>query len=86
MSDPKLGILLQGAQAPSGPSYLKKVKDTLSGIKPKQYFDVALFGVGIFLVYNYGKSLADAVESQIPDEKEMLKMINESSGQPGHMM
>ncbi len=61
----------------------KAVRDAIKGIKPKQCVDFALFGMGLFLVYNYGKSISDAVDGQMPDEKTMLEMMN--SQQPGGM-
>ena len=43
--------------------------------KPKQYVDICIFAVGIYLMYRFGKAVADQIDLQMPTEKSMMDMM-----------
>ena len=43
--------------------------------------DVAVFAVGIYLMYKFGQTVADSIDNQMPTEKSMMDMMK--SMQPG---
>ena len=57
----------------------KIVKDT----NKKQVFDGMLFAVGIYLMYQFGKSVAETIDNQMPTEKSMMDMMKSMQGPPG---
>ena len=72
-------------------SSLKKVPGvdaiakTVKATKPKQIVDIAVFTIGIYLMYRFGKAVADGVEAQMPTEKNMMDMMKQMQGGPGMM-
>jgi hypothetical protein len=44
--------------------------------------DVAIFGVGIYIMYRFGKSVAETIDNQMPTEKGMMDMMRNMGG-PG---
>ena len=57
----------------------KAVKNT----KPKQMVDLAVFTVGTYLMYQFGKIVADTIDNQMPTEKSMMEMMRGMSGPAG---
>ena len=52
----------------------------------KQAFDLVIFSAGIILMYQFGKKVADNLDSLIPSEKSMMDMMkNMGPGGPGGM-
>ena len=60
---------------------LETAKKALKNIKSKQMVDVAIFAVGIYLMYKFGQTVADSIDNQMPTEKSMMDMMK--SMQPG---
>ena len=46
----------------------------------KQALDMALFSVGIVVMYKFGKSVADSLDNQMPTEKSMMDMMKQMPG------
>ena len=63
---------------------LEAVKKTLSKTSPKQALDIVLFTAGIYVMYRFGKSVADTIDNQMPTEKGMMEMMKQMQG-PGMM-
>ena len=63
---------------------LETVKKALKKTSPKQMFDVVLFTAGIYLMYKFGKGVADSLDNQMPTEKSMMEMMRGMPG-PGGM-
>ena len=51
--------------------------------KPKQVADIAIFTLGIYLMYRFGKIVADTIDNQMPTEKSMMEMMRTMQGPPG---
>ena len=49
---------------------IKKIKSYLP--ERKTMIDVALFGAALYVIYEYGKDIADFVEKAVPNEKDTL--------------
>ena len=68
-------------------SALSKMRDTLrknlKNVKPKQMVDMTIFAVGIFLMYKFGKAVAETIDNQMPTEKSMMDMMRQMQGPPG---
>ncbi len=65
---------------------VEQLQKTLKATKPKQYVDIAVFTVGIYLMYRFGKFFAEQLEGQMPTEKSMIDMMKSMQGPPGMMM
>ena len=52
-----------------------QIQKSLKGTKPKQYVDLAIFTLGIYLMYRFGKAFAEKIEDQLPTEKSMMEMM-----------
>ena len=42
---------------------VEKLQNTLKGTKPKQYVDIAIFTLGIYLMYRFGKAFAETIDN-----------------------
>ena len=42
---------------------MEKVQKTLKATKPKQYVDLAIFAVGIYVMYKFGKACGDYLDN-----------------------
>ncbi len=62
-------------------SALKKVpgvsdiSKSFKAAKPKQMVDLAIFTLGIYLMYRFGKAVAETIDNQMPTEKSMIDMM-----------
>ena len=63
---------------------VEKLQKTLKATKPKQAVDIAVFALGIYLMYRCGKAIADTLDNQMPTEKSMMEMMKSMQG-PGMM-
>ena len=61
----------------------EQVSKLLKHAKPKVVVDIALFSVGILLMYKFGKIVAEELDSQMPTEKSMMEMMKSMQPQPG---
>lgn len=52
------------------------VSSTMQMPAKKTMFDVAMFGASCYVVYKYGKFLAQKVEDMCPTEKSIMEMMN----------
>ena len=52
---------------------IQKIKNNMPG--QKTLTDVALFGAAVFVIYYYGKDIANAVEDVVPTEEGMNKLM-----------
>ena len=88
MADNKqlLKSLSQGKQSSKGISVqvpgLDVIKKMLKKTSPKQVVDVVIFSAGIYLMYKFGKSVAETIDNQMPTEKGMMDMMKNMQG-PG---
>ncbi|CDW84043.1 UNKNOWN [Stylonychia lemnae] len=62
---------------------LDTLKKNLEKTSTKQVVDLVLFSAGIYLMYRFGKSVADSLDSQMPTEKSMMDMMKQMQGPPG---
>ena len=60
------------------------MKKSLGKTSPKQALDIVLFAAGIYVMYRFGKSVADTIDNQMPTEKSMMEMMKQMQG-PGMM-
>ena len=59
-------------------SYIPQfVKDSVSNVSVsrKQMVDATLFVGGIYCMYKFGSTLSDKIDSFMPNEEQMLKMM-----------
>lgn len=78
-----LKSLSQGkGSAPSGSRKLalnipgfEALKKQLAKTGKKQMVDVVLFSAGIYLMYRFGKHVAETLDNQMPTEKSMMDMM-----------
>jgi hypothetical protein len=56
------------------------VKKALKNTKSKQVVDLVLFTAGIYLMFKFGKSVADTIDNQMPTEKSMMDMMRSMQG------
>lgn len=56
---------------------LETLKKSLNKASPKQIVDVVLFTAGIYLMYKFGKTVAEELDSKMPTEKSMMDMMKE---------
>ena len=54
---------------------LDALKKSLAKTSTKQAVDIALFTVGIYIMYRFGKSVAQTLDNQMPTEKSMMDMM-----------
>lgn len=54
---------------------LETVKKQFAKVSAKQAVDLILFSAGIYLMYKFGKSVADTIDNQMPTEKNMMEMM-----------
>lgn len=54
---------------------LESIKKSLGKTGPKQIIDLVLFSAGIYIMYKFGKSVADTIDNQMPTEKGMMEMM-----------
>lgn len=45
--------------------------------------DIVLFSAGIYLMYRFGKAMAETLDNQMPTEKNMMEMMKQMQGPPG---
>ena len=76
---PLTGVLTKLKGLPGVSTLSKAAKDT----KPKQILDFAVFTVGIYLMYKFGKAVAETIDNQMPTEKSMMDMMRSMQGPPG---
>lgn len=62
---------------------LEPLKKALGKTSGKQLVDVVLFSAGIYIMYKFGKSVADTIDNQMPTEKSMMEMMKSMQGGPG---
>ncbi len=53
----------------------EKLTKAIKNTKPKLVVDVVLFAAGIFLMYKFGKIVAEELDNQMPTEKSMMEMM-----------
>ena len=58
----------------------------IKATKPKQVVDITIFAVGIYLMYKFGQTVAQTIDSQMPSEDNMKDMLRQMQGSPGMMM
>ena len=73
------GVLSKLKAIPGVEQVSKAAKNT----KPKQVVDVVIFSVGIYLMYKFGRSVAETIDNQMPTEKSMMEMMRSMQGPPG---
>ena len=73
------GMVTKLKALPGVSALSKAAKDT----KPKQIVDFAVFAVGIYLMYKFGKAVAETIDNQMPTEKSMMDMMRSMQGPPG---
>ena len=83
-----LKSLAQGSTSgASKPNALTKMRDQmmkqLKAVKGKQVADIAMFTVGIVVMYKFGRALAEVIDNQMPSEKSMMEMMRSYGGAPG---
>ena len=54
---------------------IENVKKTFSGVGAKQVIDVALFSIGIYVMYKFGQNFAEKIDNQMPTEKGVMDMM-----------
>eukprot|EP00347_Sterkiella_histriomuscorum_P020060 403339252 len=59
------------------------LKKQLGKASPKQVVDLVLFSAGIYLMYKFGKTVAESLDNQMPTEKSMMDMMKQMQGPPG---
>ena len=77
--------LIQGkGAAPSGSRKialnlpgLEALKKQLNKASAKQMVDIVLFSAGIYLMYRFGKAMAETLDNQMPTEKNMMEMMKQ---------
>ena len=62
---------------------MEQVRKTWKSTKPKQMFDIVIFTLGIYLMYKFGKAVAETIDNQMPTEKSMMDMMRNMQGPPG---
>ncbi len=56
----------------------------LKTVQAKQVADITVFAVGIFIMYKFGRTIAEAIDNQMPSEKSMMDMMRQyGGGAPG---
>ena len=58
------------------------VQKTIKNTKPKQVVDITIFAAVIFLMFKFGKVVADQIDNQMPSEKSMMDMMRSMQGPP----
>ena len=61
---------------------MAQLKKALGKTSSKQVVDLALFSAGIYLMYKFGKSVAESIDNQMPSEKSMMEMMKGGMGGP----
>lgn len=83
-----LKSLTQGKTAAKQSSFqipgLESLRKVLKNTKSKQVIDLAIFSVGIYLMFKFGKTVAETIDNQMPTEKSMMDMMKSMQG-PGMM-
>ena len=59
-----------------------QLKKLVGKASTKQVVDLALFSAGIFLMYKFGKSVAETIDNQMPTEKSIMDMMKSNMGGP----
>ena len=62
----KLALNLPGFEA---------LKKQFGKTSAKQMVDIVLFSAGIYLMYRFGKAMAETLDNQMPTEKNMMEMM-----------
>lgn len=62
---------------------VNQITKSIQAAKPKQAFDLAIFTLGIYLMYRFGKAVAETIDNQMPTEKSMMDMMKGMQGAPG---
>lgn len=62
---------------------VEQLQKNLKNTKPKQVIDMTIFAIGIYLMYKFGKAVAESIENQMPSEKSMMDMMRQMQGPPG---
>ena len=71
------------------PQYLK---DQVGGVSRKQWIDVTLFVGCVAVMYRFGSTVSDQIDSYMPNEEQMQKMMQDmqmqaqQGGMGGQMM
>ena len=83
-----LKSLSMGGSAPQKqPNALSKIRQAtmkhLKTVKAKQVADVTLFAAAIFIMYQFGRVIGNAIDNQMPSEKSMMDMMRQYGGAPG---
>ena len=56
---------------PGAEALRKGIKAT----KPKQVVDITIFALGIYLMYKFGRSVAQTIDNQMPTEDNMKDVL-----------
>ena len=66
---------------------LDKLKKLMGKASKKQVVDLALFSAGIYVMYVFGKKVADSIDDQMPTEKSVMDMMKQvpNGGMPSPM-
>lgn len=59
---------------------LESVKKVFAKTSKKQAIDIALFSLGIYVMFKFGKSLGDKIDEQMPTEKGVMDMMRGMQG------
>ena len=59
----------------------KFLKDSLGSVSRKQWMDITLFTGGLYCMYRYGGNLSSFLEKMMPNEEQMLKLMQEQMAQ-----
>ncbi|MFN9908272.1 MAG: hypothetical protein ACK56F_19450 [bacterium] len=62
---------------------VEAIRKTAKNTNTKQVVDVAIFTVGIYLMYKFGQAVAETIDNQMPTEKSMMDMMRSMQGGPG---
>ncbi len=62
---------------------LESMKKLLGKTSKKNAIDLALFSAGIYVMYRFGKSVAESIDNQMPTEKSMMDMMKSMPGAGG---
>lgn len=64
---------------------MEAAKKVWKNTKSKQVVDLVIFTAGIYLMFKFGKSVAETIDGHLPTEKSMMEMMKSMQGGPGGM-
>ncbi len=62
---------------------IEAVRKVIKKTSTKQVVDLAIFSAGIFVMYRFGKGVAETIDNQMPTEKSMIDMMKGMGGMGG---